>query len=98
MWHHLLRLHNRFNWEKRTLDTGVNLNDAGKLADPEYRTIEPKITTLSGVQPRQFKEFPLILNQLNIKFKFYHPKKHFLAGLHYLFCSIIFTTACYFDP
>jgi len=30
--------------------TGVNLNDAVKLADPENRT-EPKITSLSYVQP-----------------------------------------------
>jgi len=30
---------------------GVNLNYAVKYADPENHTIEPKITTLSCVQP-----------------------------------------------
>jgi len=38
---------------------GINLNDAVKLAVPENHAIEPKITTLSCVQPEfwQFKEF-----------------------------------------
>jgi len=31
--------------------SGVNLNDAVKLTDPENYTIEPKIVTLSCVQP-----------------------------------------------
>jgi len=32
-----------------------------ELADPENRTIEPKITTLSYIQPElwQFKDFPI---------------------------------------
>jgi len=31
--------------------SGVNLNYAVKLADPENHTTEPKITTLSRLQP-----------------------------------------------
>jgi len=38
---------------------GVNLNYAVKLADPENHTTEPKITTLSRLQPElwQFNFF-----------------------------------------
>jgi len=43
--------------------SGVNLNYAVKLADPENHTIEPKITTLSCVQPElwqfNFLIFPI---------------------------------------
>ena len=72
---------------------GVNLDDAVKLAVPENHTLEPKITTLSCVQPElwQFKEFLNFphrrhcnfsifsrINQLNIKTRFSHAKMQFL--------------------
>jgi len=31
--------------------SGVNINDTVKLVNPENRTLEPKITTLSYTQP-----------------------------------------------
>jgi len=71
----------------------VNLHDAVKLTYPESYTTESKITTLSCLQPElwQFKRifnFPqsaivflifLRINQLNIKFKFSHPKRRILG-------------------
>ena len=57
-----------------------------ELADPENHTMEPKITTLSYIQPEllQFKGFPIETMlffriftkiQLNMKFHFCNPQK-----------------------
>ena len=64
-----------------------NVTGIVELADPENHTIEPKITTLSYIQPElwQFKDFPIetmliffrfFTNiQLNMKFNFCNPQK-----------------------
>ena len=56
-----------------------------ELTDPENHTIEPKITTLSYIQPElwQFKDFPIetvlifsnFQSQLNMKFHLCNPQK-----------------------
>jgi len=51
-----------------------NVTGIVELADPENRTIEPKITTLSYIQPElwQIKDFPietmLIFFEFSLKF------------------------------
>ena len=63
-----------------------NVTGIVDLAEPENHTTEPKITTLSYIQPElwQFKDFPietmLIFRiftkiQLNMKFYFCNPQK-----------------------
>ena len=78
------RCHGNKGWSE------VNLNDTVELAVPENQTLEPKITTLSSIQPKlwQFEEFLNFphrrhcifcwifwINKLNIKFKFSNPQK-----------------------
>ena len=55
-----------------------NVTGIVELADPENHTIEPKITTLSYIQPElwQFKDFPIetmlffsIFHQNSVKYE-----------------------------
>ena len=61
----------------------ANVTRIVELADPENHTIEPKITTLSYIQPelwisplKQCSFFRFFTNiQLNLKFNFCNPQK-----------------------
>ena len=66
--------------------TEPNVTGIVEWADPENHTIEPKITTLSYIQPElwQFKVFPIEIMlifriftkiQLNMKIHFYNYQK-----------------------